>query len=397
MNKKYLFSGDILLPKENFEKWSVIACDQYTSEPEYWDGVKNFVGGDVSALNIILPEVYLKSDNSEEISKINAKMHEYINNDVFNSYENSVIYTCRTLKNGAKRHGLVGLIDLEEYSYEKGAKTLTRATEATVLDRIPPRVKIRCDAPLEVPHIMLLIDDPQRSVIEPIADNCADFQKVYDFTLMQNAGSIKGYKIDEDTVDRVNNALDALKVNSVDGLLYAVGDGNHSLATAKECYKQGKGPRYALVEIVNIHDLSLEFEPIYRLLFGVNGKTVVDSFIEWCGGIYEGDDAQSFICVYDGIDETVKVKPYGTLCIATLQAFLDEYLKNKKDIVLDYIHGTDSLRELCKKKNTLGFIFDGMSKSDLFKAVSNDGSLPRKTFSMGCADDKRFYLEARKI
>lgn len=396
MNGKHLFTADILLPKKNFKEWSVIACDQYTSEPEYWEKTKKEVGDKYSALNIVLPEAYLSSDNSAEISNINKTMQKYISDGVFDVYENSIIYTRRTLKNGKVRHGLVGLIDLEDYSYEKGAKTAIRATEETVIDRIPPRVKIRKDAPLEIPHIMLLINDPQKTVIEPITEKAESLSKIYDFTLLQNAGSIKGYKLSENDVDAVQNALDILKTNSDDGLLFAVGDGNHSLATAKECYKMGYGNRYALVEVVNIHDLSLEFEPIYRVLFGVDADKLINDFVQYCGASSEAC-AQKFTCIYNGTEKEISVKPTGTLCVATLQPFLDGYLKNRNDIKIDYIHGIDSVRELCKKENTLGFIFNGMEKSELFTAVSNDGSLPRKTFSMGCADDKRFYLEARKI
>ncbi len=396
MNNKHLFTADILLPKTDFEKWSVIACDQYTSEPEYWNETEKTVADKNSALKIVLPEVYLSEDNSNEILNINKTMNEYIENNVFDCFEDSIIYTKRTLKNGKVRHGLVGLIDLEEYSYEKGAKTSIRATEETVVDRIPPRVKIRKDATIEIPHIMLLINDSERTVIEPITERADSLQKVYDFTLMQNAGSIKGYKLTENDVDNVQNALDLLKSKSEDGLLFAVGDGNHSLATAKECYKMGKGSRYALVEVVNIHDLSLEFEPIYRVLFGVNAEELINDFIKYCG-VSEDGCSQKYICVYNGIEKEISVKPTGTLSVATLQTFLDEYLKEHNNIKIDYIHGTESVRELCKKENTLGFIFDGMEKSELFTAVSKDGSLPRKTFSMGCADDKRFYLEARKI
>ena len=395
--KNYFYPADILLPKKNFTEWSVIACDQYTSEPEYWSNVKETVSDKPSALNVILPEVYLKKDNSQAINKINATMEEYLNNDVFDCYDNSMILTSRTLKDGKIRNGIVGLIDLEDYSYEIGANTLIRATEKTVIERIPPRVNIRCDASLEIPHIMLLIDDADNTVIEPLFENRDNLKKVYDFDLIMNAGSIKGYLLDDDSIEKVNIALGKLKDNSKDGFLFAVGDGNHSLASAKECYKEGKGPRYAMAEIVNIHDTSLQFEPIYRIIKNINPNNVIEDFVSWCGGEYYGDDAQKFTCVFGNEKLTVSLKPHGSLHIATLQSFLDDYLKDNEDAVVDYIHGTDSLVNLSKAENTVGFIFEGMSKNDLFYAVSQDGSLPRKTFSMGCADDKRFYLEARKI
>lgn len=390
-------AADILLPKKNFENWAVIACDQYTSEPEYWKETEEIAGDKPSAFNIILPEVYLQEDNSERIEKINKTMLEYLNSDVFTCYENICVYIERTLNNGKLRRGILGLIDLEDYSYVKGSNTLIRATEQTVLERIPPRVDIRKGAPLELPHIMLLIDDKNETVIEPLSEKAQEFEKIYDFTLMQNAGSIKGYAIDDESLEKVQVALNDLANASSDGFLFAMGDGNHSLASAKECYVQGKGPRYALAEVVNIHDSSLQFEPIYRVLFGVNPKKVIDDFVNSLGGEYYGDDAQKFTCVFGNETKNISVKPNGKLCIATLQTFLDEYIKENIGIKLDYIHGENSVYELCKTENTLGFIFNGMEKSELFPAIIEDGSLPRKTFSMGHADDKRFYLEARKI
>lgn len=397
MQKKFFYPADILLPKDNFTEWSVIACDQYTSQPDYWAEVKNTVGDKPSAYNIILPEAYLSDDDSEKIKAINDTMKDYLEKDVFCVYENTMIYCERTLKDGKKRLGIVGLIDLEDYSYIKGADTPIRATEETVIERIPPRVNIRKDALVELPHIMLLIDDAGRTVIEPIAKKSTELAKLYDFKLMQNSGSIKGYKLGADDIASVQDALAELHSKSDDGLLFAMGDGNHSLASAKECYKQGKGPRYALVEVVNIHDASLEFEPIYRVLFGVNPETVISDFLDYCAGEYCGEDAQEFVCCFGGEEKTVSVKPKGSLPIATLQTFLDEYMKGNDNIKLDYIHGIESTKKLSDSANTLGFIFNGMTKSELFTAVSKDGSLPRKTFSMGCADDKRFYLEARKI
>lgn len=394
--QKYLFSADIMLPKKDFEKWAVIACDQYTSEPEYWAETQKTVGDTPSALNIVLPEVYLAKDNSERIAKINENMKAYKEQGVFNVFPDTLVLTVRTLKDGKVRTGVVGLIDLEDYSYEKGADTLTRATEATVVERIPPRVEIRKDATLEIPHIMLLIDDPDRTVIEPLAKECDGFEKLYDFTLMQNAGEIKGYKIPESKADEINTHLDKLKVKG-DGLLFAVGDGNHSLATAKECYKNHGGSRYALVEVVNIHDNSLEFEPIYRAVFGVEPEKIIADFVKAMGGEYNGDGAHEYVCVFSGEEKKISVKAKSTLAVADLQSFLDDYIKNNPEIEVDYIHGIENTKKIVQRENTVGFIFSGMGKADLFPAVSKDGSLPRKTFSMGLADDKRFYLEARKI
>ncbi len=395
MKKQFFSPADILLPKNNFEKWSVIACDQYTSEPEYWQETEKTVGESPSALRIILPEVYLSDDDSAKIAEINKTMDEYLNSQVFDCFENTMIYTCRTLKDGKVRHGLVGLIDLEDYSYKVGATTLIRATEQTVIERIPPRVAIRRDASIEIPHVMLLINDEDRTVIEPVTEKTEEFTKLYDFDLIQNAGHITGFALSEAEIERINNNLEQLLEKSGNGLLFAVGDGNHSLATAKECYNQGIGPRYAMVEVVNIHDYSLEFEPIYRVVFGASDKLIED-FVKSRGGEYQGDDAQKFNCIYGKEIKEISVKPEGTLPVATLQGFLDDYLKGK-DMKIDYVHGIENTKKLCENENAVGFLFEGMGKSELFTAVANDGSLPRKTFSMGCADDKRFYLETRKI
>lgn len=396
--KNCFFEADIMLPKENFEKWSVIACDQYTSEPEYWQQVKEIVADTPSALNIILPECYLSSDNTPRIDSINRNMKTYLENGVFAEYKESFVYVERTQSDGAIRRGIVGKIDLEAYDYRPGTDKAVRATEQTVISRIPPRVEIRKDAPLEMPHVMLLIDDSDRKIIESLTAKRDNFQKLYDFTLMKNAGDIKGYKLDADTADSVKAQLSAL-ADKNDGLLFCVGDGNHSLATAKECYELNKceESRYALVEIVNIHDDALQFEPIYRVVFGVDGEKLIEDFIASRGGEYTGDDAHKYTCIMGNCEKEISVKPSSKLEVGTLQTFLDEYLKNLPDAEIDYIHGTDSTRKLCQKENTVGFIFNGMEKSDLFPAVSADGSLPRKTFSMGHADDKRFYLEARKI
>ncbi len=395
---KYHFNGaDILLPKENFDKWSVVACDQYTSEQKYWDDVKNIVGDSPSALNIILPEIYLSDDNSSAVSSINENMKSYLENGVFETYENAMIYVERD-SNNTKRLGIVGVIDLEDYDYNKGSDALIRATEQTVLERIPPRVAIRKDAPLEMPHVMLLIDDKDRKVIEPLADKKSGFDKAYDFELMQGGGHIEGYFIDKDTQVMVQNALESLLQGENNDMLFAVGDGNHSLATAKECYRLNptQQNRYALVEIVNIHDNSIEFEPIYRVMFNIDVEDFMTKFME-AHAVSSGDTTHDYECVTKNGSEHITVKATAKLPVGTLQVFIDEYLKENKDVKIDYIHGEQVVYDLCKEDNTLGFIFEGMGKDDLFPAVTADGSLPRKTFSMGHAHDKRYYIEARKI
>ncbi len=394
MNKTFI-PADILLPKTDITKWSVIACDQYTSDKAYWEKVADTAADAPSALNVVFPEVYLSDNKNERIKKINSTMLDYIENDVFTEYKNTFIYLERTLKNGAVRKGIIGCIDLEDYDYKKGANSLVRATEATVLDRIPPRVQIRKDAAIELPHVMLLIDDIDNTVIGPVSASAKTLEKVYDFELMLGAGSAKGYLVNSELANGISAALDNLAGNTDDALLFAVGDGNHSLATAKACYEMDKNPlnRYALVEVVNIHDESLNFEPIYRALFNVQPEQFIEKFVSDLGGEYNGADAQEFTCVWGNNRRTVRIRPTSKLAVGTLQQYLDE----RGDIEIDYIHDEDALVNLCKNDNTLGFLFDSMGKSDLFPAVKADGSLPRKTFSMGCADDKRFYIEARKI
>ncbi len=394
MKYNHSFSAaDILLPKSNFGSWATIACDQYTSEPEYWEEVKKAVGNNPSALNVVLPEVFLSADNSERINAINNIMQEYLDDDVFAQFSDSLIFVERIQSDGKCRRGIVGKIDLENYDYRAGTTAEIRATEQTVLSRIPPRVEIRKNAPLELPHVMLLFDDAKDEIFSYLIENKRRFKKLYDFTLMCNAGSITGYLLDDEAKNMVLSLLDSLKKQK-DGFLFCVGDGNHSLATAKECYNQNpnEASRYALTEIVNIHDKALQFEPIYRVVFGVDPEDVLDKFVKVAG---EGN--QKFTCYFGDEIREINVNPTAKLAVGTLQAFLDDYVKTHSDAEIDYIHGEESLKKLSKRENAIGFIFDGMQKSELFEAVNADGSLPRKTFSMGHADDKRFYIEARKI
>lgn len=396
MKNNLFMPTDILLPAEKPEKWAVIACDQYTSEPEYWENVRKTAGDAPSAFNIIFPEAFLGKNNAEKISKINSVMKSYLEGGVFKEYKNTFVYTERTLKNGKTRRGIVGLIDLDNYSYEKGSKALIRATEATVKERIPARVEIRRGAYLEMLHVMLLCDDPENLLIGGLASNIGNFECLYDFDLMCGGGYIRGFAPDKAAAEALRRHTEELLRKNGGDMLFVVGDGNHSLAAAKECAALG-GSHYALVEVVNIHDDSLEFEPIYRVLFGVEPEKVIEDFTEKCGGEYRGADAQRFRCVYGSTEKEISVRPASKLAVGTLQVYLDDYLKAHKGTEIDYIHGENSLKKLAETRNTLGFLFDGMKKEELFDAVRQDGSLPRKTFSMGEADDKRFYLECRKL
>ena len=408
--------ANILIPKldsAGMEKWSVVACDQYTGEPDYWKAVSETVGGAPSALNLILPEIYLEEPDCEQrIAKINAAMGKYLEDGLFAEYKDCFVLTKRTQADGRLRAGLVGCIDLEMYDYNKGSKSQVRATEATVTSRIPPRVKIRMNAPLELPHIMILIDDPKNTVIEPLLDK--ELKTVYDFELMQNGGHLSGAVVDGENADGVLAALDKLaeeelKIRHWSGLdkegvlLYAMGDGNHSLATAKECYEQKKRAnspdaelaRYALVEIVNLHSPALEFEAIHRVVTEVDTDRLIGEMTKELGLADSAE--QCFTVIIGGTERKFGItKPSSNLTVGSLQAFLDVYLQENGGKI-DYIHGEDVVRSLCKERSTIGFLLPSMEKSELFPTVIKDGALPRKTFSMGHAHDKRFYCEARKI
>lgn len=396
--KKYGFMpADILLPKKDFEKWAVVACDQFTSEADYWNAVEKTVGDAPSTLRITLPEIYLEDGDTEKrIADINVTMEKYLENGVFEEHKDAMIYVERTQSDGTVRHGIVGAIELCDYDYRKGSKALVRATEQTVIERIPPRVKIRKDASVELPHVLLLTDDPEKTVIEPIKAVKDKLTVAYDFDLMQGGGHITGWFLRPEDIERVGLAVNALCDGKEDKMMFAVGDGNHSLATAKECSNLSDSPlaRSALVEVVNIHDDSIQFEPIYRVLFGVEPELVIAQLTADLGT--DGEDYHKFICCFGDEECELHLKPTSKLPVGTLQTWLDDYIK-KYNVKIDYIHGEDVVRNLSKEKGNLGFIFDGMRKDELFPAVLGDGSLPRKTFSMGHAADKRYYIEARKI
>lgn len=375
------------------------------------------MGSNPSTLNLTLPEIYLEeSDVEERIKKINQNMEELVNMDFFNEYSDSMIYLERTQEDGKVREGLMGIVDLEDYSYEKGSQTLIRATEKTVIERIPPRVKVRKNALLELPHIMILIDDEKKNIIESLKNKVTESDIVYDFDLMKNGGHIKGYLLNNETMDEVDERLKCLAdkdyfenkygVKDKGILLFAMGDGNHSLATAKACYENLKKEigekalssksRYALVELVNLHSDALEFEAINRVIFNTDKDKLLNSLKEYYTINKEGN-GQEFRVVTDSIDEAWYIEnPKSNIAVGSIQMFLDDYLKDNVGKI-DYIHGEDVTKSLASKDNNVGFIFDAMAKEDLFKTVILDGALPRKTFSMGHANDKRYYLEARKI
>lgn len=411
--------ADILMPKtDHMEKWAVIACDQFTSDQAYWDRVRKNAEGAVSTINLILPEAELGTEKeAEHTAEINATMKKYMEDGVFTVYPNSYVYVERTLENGSIREGLVGMVDLDAYDYTPGATSAIRATERTVPERIPPRQRVRRDAPIELPHVLMLCDDHDKKLIEPIAAKKDSLKKIYDFDLMEDGGHITGWLVEGKDVEDFNKALTEYsatvgeKYTGLKGtpMVFAVGDGNHSLATAKACYeeqKKGKTPeeylalpsRYALVEVVNNHDDALQFEPIHRVLFGVDHEKFMEEFKKFYPNAHEGKGEGHVIEVcWNGHDDFVTVPdPKVQLAVGTLQTFIDEYLKQFGGEV-DYIHGDEVTRELGSKEGNMGFLLPAMGKEQLFKTVMADGVLPRKTFSMGHAQDKRYYVEARKI
>ena len=414
----YLLPSDILLPDfsaVNGTLWSAIACDQFTGEPEYWQNLDRQVGDAPSTLRLMLPEAFL-GEADARLPAVHEAMENYYRT-LLVRHPNSVIYLERTLSDGRVRRGLVGMIDLEQYDYRPGAKSLIRATEATVTERIPPRLAVRRDALLELPHVMLLIDDPQKTVIEPLAAGTARMKPAYAFPLTPGSGSVKAWFADAAGFGRASAALERLiapeRVRTRYGegaapLLFAVGDGNHSLAVAKTAYEEIKAAhgesalfhpaRYALVEVVNLHDPALTFEPIYRVLTHVDTDDVLRA-LEAFSFAQHGAAApqQTRFITADRRGTMHFGHPSAELTVATLQQFLDTYMAEHPEAELDYIHSAKTVEGLSAHPDTVGFLFSGMPKDDLFRTVVQNGALPRKTFSMGAAEDKRFYVECRRI
>ncbi len=420
MNPKNSYTAaEILLPdfkRVDPAKWAVVACDQFTSEPEYWQKAEALVGEAPSTLRMFLPEVYL-AEAEMRLPSIRSAMTEY-DASVLVPHKDSMIYVERTQSDGTVRRGVVLAVDLEHYDYRRGASSLIRATEATVLERIPPRVAIRRGASLELPHVMLLIDDPDHKVIAPLATG-EDGDVAYDTELMLNGGHLRGRFLCPDEIRKTSDALATLaspeamesRYGSPDlaPLLFAVGDGNHSLATAKTIYEELKQTlgaeaaanhpaRYALAEVVNIHDEALKFEPIYRVLFNVDPEDVLRELKAYLSDLNGNASPQKTTYVWGNTQGELTVPhPVRQLTVGTLQDFIDGYLSRHKDASADYIHDESSLLALAAKERAIGFLFDGMAKDQLFRTVIFDGSLPRKTFSMGHATDKRYYMECRRI
>ena len=441
---------DIYLPAEGIDlrRWAVVACDQYTSQPDYWRRVEAYVGAHPSTLHIVQPEIDLERAGAR-IPAVHRAMREYLSNGTLvRAVRNGFTLTERTTASGA-RLGLVAAVDLEEYDFTPGSGAMIRATEGTIRERIPPRLRIREGAPLECPHVMLLLDDPARTVIEPLHARLRETAPLCDFELMENGGRLRVWGVEGDVLAPVSDALSALWEKS-DGFLYAVGDGNHSLATAKarwDALKPALSPeeaqthpaRYALAEIVNLHSPALVFEPIHRVLFGADMEdlvsayrahlasrgmklTAVEPLSSRASGTKPVDPSSSRACEVESAEPSSSAcgmtptdeaeltfvsgnarasyrvgNPENPLPVAVLQPFLDEYLRSHPAARIDYVHGAAAVESLCQTPHTTGILLPAIDKSALFPAVRQGGALPRKTFSMGEPDEKRYYMECRKI
>ncbi|MBR5295065.1 MAG: DUF1015 domain-containing protein [Clostridia bacterium] len=400
--KSVFTPSNILLPKEKFETWSVIACDQFSSEKSYWDRVTQAVGINPSTLNMVVPEAYLGSVSMEEASvSRNEKMDEYLKDDVFHLVENSFIYVEREITGGKIRRGIIGKIDLEAYDYIPGTTPPARASEKTVVDRLPPRIKVRSGASLEMPHILVLIDDEKRKAIEPLTEKKAHFEKLYDFSLMENGGRIAGWRVSGDAANQVMLEMDRLAARDVQ---FVIGDGNHSLAAAKDIWREEKKTlsqeemenhpsRYALVEVCNVYDEGIEFEPIHRIVFHCDPEKILAELKREAGD----EKGRELLTIANGKRGSICIQnPSLGGLIAAVQRVLDRF-ENEEGCTVDYIHDESALEELAKKENSLAIFLPSMDKSDLFCTVEKEGVFPKKSFSIGHARDKRYYLECRKI
>ena len=430
LRKQGISVADILLPKKGIDmnKWAVIACDQFSSEREYWQNVSDYVGSEPSALNIIFPECYLEDDDKEQrIRDINSKMNEYLASGIFDTYKDCFVLVERKSADGKKRLGLMVALDLENYSYEKGSKTLIRATEGTIMDRIPPRKAIRKDAPMELPHIMVLINDKNRSIIEALHAKSNELEVLYDFNLMMNSGSVKAWLVNSEEDLKVVRDGFASMLDNLDKdnrLLFAMGDGNHSFATAKSTWEDIKASlspeererhpaRYCLVELENIFDEGLLFEPIHRVFFDVDPNVFDDALkvVDPNFSKSESKDKESALRAINANDGKVRFATWknGVFNVYSLdrdravsapkaiQIQIDDIVGKRKIGRIDYTHGTDSTIAIASKGNNFAVLMPDISKDDFFDAILRGGAFPRKTFSIGEASEKRFYIEARLI
>lgn len=390
--------ADFLIPRSEYlQKWPVIACDQFTSQPDYWRQTSEKVGSAPSSYHIILPEAELTGDAEERIDAIDRTMEDYLGSGIFDTYRNCYVYVERTLHNGAVRRGLIGIVDLEAYDYHETAKTPVRATEKTVESRIPPRVRIRFGAPIECSHVLLLCCDRRGRLIEEIGKG----EKIYDLELIQGGGHLSGWLVNGEEADRFDERLAEYIAAAEDGFCFAVGDGNHSLAAAKACWERLKEEdpaligsdhpaRWAMVELENLFDPAQQFEPIHRIVRGVDPSRLLRTLGEKCSR--EGTPVLWYTRVGGGILRFGD----GAFPLDALQKALDEYLETEGGSI-DYIHGEDVALRLAREEGAVAFLLPQIEKDALFRTISRGGVLPRKTFSIGLAEEKRYYLECRRI
>jgi len=412
---------EILLPENiDMSKWAVVACDQFSSEKQYWKEVETLVGDSPSTLKLILPECYLEDKNKiDRVKKINSTMKDYLNQNLFKTLEPGFIIVERSTPFVSSRVGLMMAIDLEQYSFATDTKSLIRPTEGTVIDRLPPRIEIREKADLDLPHILLFINDQDKSIIEKAFSDRETFEAVYDFDLMHNGGTIKGHLIkDEAYLEKICSAFE--KLSEKNDMLFAVGDGNHSLATAKEIWNKLKKEgvpenhpaRYALVEVENIFNEGIIFEPIHRVLFNIDSEDFfqelkneanaefisVESEQEMKNSISSESPDHRIGFINEGKWGYISITDSNTkLSYEVIQKLIDAYLKKNSSVIIDYIHGDKAVLDLGGKKGNLGLYLTAIKKSDFFRMIVEDGALPRKTFSVGEAEEKRYYIESRKI
>ena len=419
-------AADILLPAPwvELDGWAVLACDQYTSMPSYWEKAQLARKGRPSALDIILPECYLdKADTAARIEAIHANMHK-VDNEVLLQKVHGFIYVERTTQSGTRR-GLLGAVDLEAYSYEAGATPLVRPSEATVAARIPPRLAVRRGAVLESPHIMMLMDDFPRDLLGELALRKADFQPLYDTPLMLGGGRVAGWAItDEADIEAVEKSVEELSRPEVFRQKYpgasgapfalAVGDGNHSLATAKAYWeelkqtlseeeRQNHPARFCLAEVCSVRCSALLVEPIHRAVFGIEPEEfcrLFEAFLKGKQALAQKEERQRFRILGkhgDQISVLCASDAVHPLAVGTLEAFLAVLCEQKPDIRVDYIHGEAALQALVAQEGAVGVLLPNFEKQDLLRGVAEGGVLPKKTFSMGIAEEKRYYLECRRI
>ncbi len=404
-DKKIVFAPHILLPKQgtDMRAYSVIACDQFTSQIEYWNDLRDMVGNKLSTFHMIYPEAYLKNTNQEQyIKTINQNISDYLDKNLLVDMGECFVLVERTTDYGVRRLGLVISIDLEEYSYKRGVSCSIKASEATIEDRIFPRLKIRKDAPIELPHTLVLFDDPEKSIIEPLYAKRNELKCVYDFDLNQNGGHIRGYLVKD--VEPIIKQFHNLYKKNNDGLMFIVGDGNHSLATAKAHWEEIKKnlsneqlekhpARYALVEANNIFDEGINFEPIHRLLFNCGSD-----FIEGLKKLCKGTSDVSYAYTSKTGKIALKTPKNAAKTYQNIQKYIDEYIAKHPETKVDYIHDESSLIDVANKnENSVAIVMPALGKNDIFEFISEDMVLPRKSFSMGHASEKRYYLEAKRI